>query len=90
MTQGWSLCWFDDSKKRTWPQKIAPAAKRYREKFGYPVGEVHICAARGGEVPDFWDRPDGVSVPVYPDAQPHGHLFLCQVPKREAEAVDNG
>ena len=40
--QGWGLLWFDDNPKRTWPQKIAPAAARYEERFGQPVEVVFI------------------------------------------------
>ena len=85
MTQSWGLLWFDDNPKRTWPQKIALAAAHYEEKFEMPVGEVHIHVTKGDGAPTDWDRPDGVRVPVYWDAQPCDHLFLCQAPKKKAQ-----
>ena len=80
--QGWGLLWFDDNPKRTWPQKIAPAAKRYEERFGRPVEVVFIH----GDGPDHWMRPDGVRVPVLAGAKPQFHMWLCAAQEQEAEA----
>jgi len=84
--RGWYLLWLvDDNPKRTWPQKIASAAKRHREKFGCPVEVVYIHNTVT-DAPDHWTRPDGVEIPVLTGAQPSGHIFLCAAQEQEAEA----
>jgi hypothetical protein len=80
--------WFDDNPKRTWAQKIAPAARCYKQKFGQPVEVVYIH----GDGPGYWNRPDNVRVPVLAGAKPQHHLFLCTAQEQEtvADAANGG
>lgn len=36
------LLWFDDDPKRSLREKIAPAAKRYRQKYGAPPNTCYV------------------------------------------------
>ncbi len=73
------LLWYDDNPGRDLAEKIRPAARRYRQKYGTApeVCYVHPSTLTNSKV----KHVDGVHVTALPSVLPH-HFWLGREVKR--------
>ena len=78
------LLWYDDNPGHDLAEKITPAARRYRQKFGAPPNTcyVHPSALTEGKA----QQVNGLRVAPLTTVLPH-HLWLGREEKRGPQQV---
>jgi hypothetical protein len=74
------LLWYDDNPARDLAEKIGPAARRYRQKFGVPANVCYVHPSvldNNGKVREV----DGLRVASLPSVLRH-HFWLGREEKR--------